>query len=592
MTLLSTLKVLVVLFFHFLVAEAIDFSDKATAVESWDILAAYSQASEWPNLSRNRAIGIRAQRDVSANVTIDHIVTPGVDLSRVVFEPYGYTADSLEYLRTLMNVGVQTFVLDLYYDEVDRNWLLCPKSRILKGMASNNISECNTSTFNLTSLISTIDQFLSVTNNDLDINVMFLLVRLNSLSFSTGLSLKANVTNSNVTSLSTAFSGIGRIVSPSGIDGNALPTMNNLLFKLSQRVFPVIIENNLPLNSTYDLSADKTTFFTLSGNSDSDPPVPDYPSLNLELQEVEDMKCQQITLPANSSSSLRFSYDTSSSPFTIQSYWESVQCGYSPIINHSLEDISNISTFLEVSSWAWAPFQPTVTNLDELNIQNLFSNLTNRDLLPAFTTSNYTLPALQKSLEIITADNNNSTIISGNNQLNDDNPDDEYVNRCAAISKIGWIATTCDRKLFAVCRNIKNSSDYAITVEKKSYMKADIECKALDGDYQLAVPRNTLEQNYMMSLIPYHENTVWIDLNSLSSENCWVVGVNSNCPYQVVVSNHIFVRMITPSTVMAFLLFLLLFVLQFQRIPVHKNRKYWRKLLNEKLKNDYDGVPS
>ncbi|ODQ47201.1 hypothetical protein PICMEDRAFT_15186 [Pichia membranifaciens NRRL Y-2026] len=591
MIILSTLKVLFLLLFHSFLAEAIDFSDKETAAESWDILAAYSQASEWPNLSRDRAIGIRAQRDVSANVTIDYIVTPGVDLSRVVFEPYGYNAGSLQYLKTLMNVGVQTFVLDLYYDETNRNWLLCPKSRLLNDTASSDISECSISTFNLTSLITTMNQFLSVTNNDLDINVMFLLVRLNSLS-STGLSFKANVTDSNITSLSTAFSGINKIVSPSSIDGNALPTLNNLLFKLSQRVFPVIIENNLPTNSTYDLSVDKTTFFTFARSSAFEQPVPGYPTLNLELQNSGNMKCQQIDLPANSSSSLRFSYDTRSSPFTIQSYWESVQCGYSPIISHSLEDISNISTFLEVSSWAWAPFQPTVTNLDELNIPNLFSNLTNRDLPAAFTTSNYTSTALQKSPEIITADNNNNTIISGNNEISDDNPDDEYVNRCAAISKIGWIATTCDRKLFAICVNIKNSSDYAITVEKKSYMKADIECKALDGDYQLALPRNTIEQNYMISLIPLHEDTIWIDLNSLSSENCWVVGVNSNCPYQLVVSNHIFVRMITPSTVMALLLFLLLFVLQFQRIPVHKNRKYWRKLLNEKLKNDYDGVPS
>lgn len=594
MIVVSALNFLVLLLFRFSAADAIEFSNKETVAECWDILAAYSQANEWPNLSRNRAISIRTQRDISANVTVDYNVAPGVDLDSVLFEPYGYNADSLEYFRTLMNVGIQSFVINLYYDERDKNWLLCPKDKIIKQSASRNISECESSTFNLATLISTLNQFLTSTNNDLDINVMFLLLKLNSFSFNRNQTILSSFTDSNVTSLSSTFSMIEKVVWPANIAGSTLPTLNNLLFKLSQRVFPIVLENNLPPNSTYDLSGDQATLFSSTKNSLSDQSMPGFQALNMDIQKVDELRCQYGDVSSNASS-LGFSYDTNATPFTLQSYWTSIQCGYSPILNHSFGNISDISIYLDASSWTWSPFQPTVTNFDELNIANLFANITDRDLLLAFPNASSDSVNASRSSNVI-APNKNDTETGSSGDVDDDDDDDddddEYINRCAVISKLGWIATTCDRKLYAVCVNTKNSSDYVLTTERKSYMKADIECKSIDEKYELALPRNVLEQQYIMSMIPPHENTLWINLNSLSSENCWVVGLNSNCPYQVVVSKHIFVQMITPSTVMAFLLFVLLFVLQFQRLPVHKNRKHWRKLLNEKLKNDYDGVPS
>lgn len=567
------------LLYHFFSANAIQLLER-DVIQSWETLTSYSQAKEWPNLSRTRAIGIRTQRDVAENSTLEYTIAPGLDLSTVVFDTYGYNSNSLTQFRTLMNVGVQTFAIHLYFDETNQNWLMCSENKILEQVDSNNYTECDVSTFNLTSVITTLNEFLAATNNDLDINLMFLLLDLNSINFNTSKTIPSNLTDSGIKSLGSVFNSIQKVVSPLTVDNNALPTLRNLLFKLSKRVFPVIIDNNLSSDTSYNLSDDKYTFFT-SLDSNTDASVT-FNVLDMEIKQEDEIECQTFQI-AYDNSSLHFSYDNEDEPFTLESYWESVRCGYSPIINHSFNNLSDISEFLDVALWSWAPYQPTQTDINELSIPNVFSNLTDRGI-PYYISQ---LESMQNDTDVY--EDNSSNNSSDNN--NDDDTD-EYSNRCAVLSKIGWIAVSCDKKFYAVCVNQKNSSDFVITNEKKTYGNSIYECNSMDGHYQLAIPRNTLQQYYMISKIPSGENVVWINLNSLSSKNCWVTGMGSTCPYQAVVSHHIFVQMITPSSVMGFLLFVLFLVMQFQQLPVHKNRKYWRKLLNEKLKNDYDGVPS
>lgn len=576
------IKLSVLLLYQFFSVNAIQLLEQSSVLQSWETLTSYSQAREWPNLSRNRAIGIRTQRDVSENSTLEYTIAPGLDLNTVVFDSYGYNSDSLDKFRTLMNVGVQSFVIHLYYDEINQNWLMCPKDKILEQMNSKNYTECDVSTFNLTSIVSTLNAFLTDTNNDLDINLMFLLLELNSINFNTNQTIPPNLTDSGIQSLGSIFNSIEKVVSPLNVDNNALPTLRTLLFKLSQRVFPVVIDNNLSPNTSYNLSDDKYTFFT-SLDSNTDASVT-FNVLDMEIKKEDDVECQTFQISFDNSS-LHFAYDTDDDPFTLQSYWESIKCGYSPIINHSFNNLSEITQFLEVSLWSWAPYQPTQTGINELSISDIFNNLTNRGI-PYYVSY---LESIRNYTTVFMEDSANN---SSDNDNGDGDDGDEYSNRCAVLSKIGWIATSCDEKFYAVCVNSKNSSDFVITNDKKSYSKSIIECKSIDGDYELTVPANTLQQYYMISLIPSGEDVLWINLNSLSSENCWVVGIDSTCPYQAVVSHHIFVQMITPSSVMGFLLFILFLVMQFQQLPVHRNRKYWRKLLNEKLKNDYDGVPS
>lgn len=564
--------------------------------EVWDEFTKYSQLKSWPYLSRARAAAIRTQRDVTANVSVTYSVTPGVDLTPVVFESLGYNADSLNDFRTLLNVGVQTFILDLYYHENSKAWLLCPPERLESiiggGYTSDyDFTECDAATFNLTSLISTLNNFLSNTNNNLNTNVMFLLLKLHSFSTAPNVTMPASLVNTNVTSLSAQFDTIDKIVSPLTVPSFNLPTMNDLLFRLGLRVFPIILENNLYDNTSYNLLDDQFTFY-ISLRSEKTDQWDSYNILDMDVYHIDEFE-NATTIPLRTQH-LAFAYDTSARPFSLKSYRKSVSLGYGPIISHALDNLSDISWFLELSCWSWSPYQPTSTDIDELQIPQIVSNISDYILNAPFTGRIFQHSDMfdNSSLNFIDSGANNNTDDNNNENSDDNNEDDEYLNRCAALSKIGWIATTCDRKLPVVCQNLRNASDFMLLDVEMDYMRAVSACKAMDGRYDIGVPRNVYDQITAMNLIPEDKEFVWINLNSLASENCWVVGLNTNCPYQLVTSTHVFVKMITPSTTMAVALAVALIILQSQRVPVHKNRRAWKRRIDEFSKNDIDGVPA
>lgn len=543
---------------------AIDLS--SDSIDAWETLTNSSQYRSWPNLSRSRAAGLRAQRDVAANISIVYNVVAGINLNTVVFDTFGYNETSLRQFRNLLNVGIQTFVVDLYYNEDDSNWGLCSKEMIIDQL-NTSTGQCDASTFNISSLVTTLNEFIVETNNVLSINVLYLMFRLNAFSFNE--TYDNNVRTPN--NLSTYINNIDKVVSPLVIDPDVLPTLTSLLFKYGLRVFPIVVQNNLSKNTSYNINEDMDVLYVATDSPN--PKQSNY--LTLSFKEHTKINCQNY--PRDIRPHLQFSYDSNDLPFTYNTYPESIGCGFSPILNHRFHNISELSNFLELSLWSWGPYQPTITDQDELDIKNFINEIDSGDLVINSSTFNY------------------SDYEYNSNGNNNDQDDDEYLNRCAALTKIGWIATSCDRKMHALCQNKFNVSEILITDDKISYMKADVQCQNFNGDtkkYELAVPRDAVQQTFYKSFIGNDSIGLWVNLNSLSSENCWVVGVNTNCPYQIIVSKHIFATLISVSTVMAFLLFLLLIYLQFQRLPVHKNRKYWRKLLNERAKNNHDGVPS
>jgi hypothetical protein len=558
----------------------------------WDELTEHSQANSWPFLSASRATAIRTQRDISANVSVAYHVVPGIDTRTVLFESSGYNETSLENLRTLLNVGVQTIILDLYYYEKNSQWLLCPPEEIYDQGLNRTVKDyCDSSNFNLTSIVSTLNGFLTATNNNLNTNVFFLLLKLNQFSVPySNITLPQNAITSNITSLSASLATISKVVSPLSIDNNQLPTLDNLLFKLGLRVFPIIVANELPKNTTYRFADDKFTLFTsptaIRGISSDPSIVEEFNMIDMEFMGIDS---ENSTCSKTADSKLSFTFDSEETPYTMAEYRRSISCAQSPIISHKFLNLSDISSFLEYSSWSWSAYQPTLTDIDELQFVSLIENLTDYEGLDTRADFN----GNQKFISTATYGVTSKTHFAASDGDDDDDEyNDEYVNRCAVLSKLGWIATACDRKLIYFCQNQENSSDIIVSQETLSYGSAHAACSTLNGHYSLAVPRNVMDQQYLISLLPDKRRFAWIDLNSLSSSNCWVVGPTTNCPYQNVVSTHIFVKLITPSSTMAGLLIILLIWLQFHRLPVHKNRKSWKRKINEMLKNEYEGVPS
>ncbi len=78
----------------------------------------------------------------------------------------------------------------------------------------------------------------------------------------------------------------------------------------------------------------------------------------------------------------------------------------------------------------------------------------------------------------------------------------------------------------------------------------------------------------------------------MSISNCWTTGgPYATCPYAQRTLRRSFIAMLIISCVVSVLL-ILFCITQFQKIPLHKNSKRWKKLINKYSEYDYDGVPA
>ena len=121
---------------------------------------------------------------------------------------------------------------------------------------------------------------------------------------------------------------------------------------------------------------------------------------------------------------------------------------------------------------------------------------------------------------------------------------DDRLFRCASISlQTGrWSVSDCSSKYPAACRSITQPYNWTLTDYDISYSFARQVCP---DDYEFAVPRTALENSYLTQRLgngkkegqgskddTVNEGRVWLDLNALDFQGCWVTGgPNATCPY-------------------------------------------------------------
>ncbi|CDK24905.1 unnamed protein product [Kuraishia capsulata CBS 1993] len=522
--------------------------------------------SEWPSLSATRATALRTQRDISKNISINEDVVIGARLSTLLWDVDGYQNSTLENVRNLLNVGVQALVLDVYLDESTLQWQLCPAP--LPTNSDFNVSSLkyNGATYvcdrylTLEGLLDVVKTFLIETDTNLSANLLDLVFVLRSIWPSSDPVSSALLESTN-TSLTKAISsvGLGRLflssdVSPDARSNYDFPTLDNFLFSENKRVLPVIISDYLSSNTSYEISDDESAFFVKGKNT------------NVAFEHFGDLECQGRVSESEVEDTLnyqfRFAYDDESSPFSTDDFKSTQLCGFTPILASPIQPLEDISSFLDYSFWSWAPAEPR--------------NLT----------------SLQKSV------NSTQTDVSSSSDL--------YISNCAVATSDGWKATNCYAKHYAACRNDTDPYDWYIeTSSKMTYFEAtglsqgnlnDVDNICHDGA-KFSCPRDAFQQAALLQVIEAkfgdEEVPVWIDMNSISSMNCWVTGgSNAACTYQKIVSKSVFSQMITPTCVCAFVLLMAMIILHFDRVPVQTNRKYWKRTLDKYSKNEYEGVPS
>lgn len=177
-------------------------------------------------------------------------------------------------------------------------------------------------------------------------------------------------------------------------------------------------------------------------------------------------------------------------------------------------------------------------------------------------------------------------------------PDEDDSNRirCAVLDlslQGHWRVEDCSNHHTAACRVGGSPYEWHLSSQKGSYSSvAEAGC----GDNEtFSAPRTGLENAYLHSkfLNSDHDSdmALWVNFNSLDEKDCWVVGVNSSCPY-IDDSDAERTRTVVVPTVAAVIVFILAVLTLFVKCAA--NRQNSRRGRRRKGEDgwDYEGVPS
>lgn len=168
--------------------------------------------------------------------------------------------------------------------------------------------------------------------------------------------------------------------------------------------------------------------------------------------------------------------------------------------------------------------------------------------------------------------------------------------RCAGLlynSSARWTVLDCQDRYPAACRAIGSPYLWRVPSSRGRYEQVNDNCP--DG-YNFAVPRTALENRHLLAVARAQAAVgefdgspiVWVNLNSLDVQDCWVTGVNATCPYSGAVRDPN--RVITVPAVAAVIV--LVVALLTLILKINSNRQISRRKRVGDDGWDYEGVPS
>lgn len=172
--------------------------------------------------------------------------------------------------------------------------------------------------------------------------------------------------------------------------------------------------------------------------------------------------------------------------------------------------------------------------------------------------------------------------------------------RCALLDLTlsgRWRVADCTEKHFAACRSFDSPYIWHLSSSRGTYSASGDSCPS---DTSFAAPRTGLENTYLSAAIGQElrvsdndgiDTGFWVDFNSLDAEGCWVVGVNSTCPYTV--PNSATRRTVVIPTVAAVIVFVIAALTLFVKCAANRqNSRRGRRRRRAADGWDYEGVPS
>lgn len=608
----------------------------------WLILAfAHATETNWPGLSTRAEQAYRAQRDIALGIPLDQLTPFGISANRLIFDVEGYSRDSLSTLNTVLNVGINAVMLDIYWNEYTKRWQLCP-APIPLGATTNSSETVEVSwkgnkyrcqpDFKDNDVYTTLRDYLRLLNINSQANVVRVILNLKLIANDTVV-VRTNTSDSSTavtgpvptsispgmvvylpsymeignTSLLSPLSTLGSFLyKPSDMDmtsplnttvayDDEYPSQQDFLYSLYKRTYVTALSHEFRNSSRgYNMTDDDhaTLFvfgknnFTLSEN------------LGDVLQECLRKQTGNYDPQWYKSrvqrSKFRTLIDTEDEPFSPEVAHSVLQCGYTPVLNATRYAISNrinltseyagsvINQYIPYAFWSWGPFEPN----------NTFTNRTSDSL--------HHTDVIGRSLEGEFDGNNNGN--DGLDDSEDDEPDwqetaiGQVAEKCVTIKPEGWALENCYNKYRLACKHTTNSFDWTISDEIALYFGTNQ--PRCPKNYFFSIPHLSTEQ---LALKTYLNSTgvdypVWVDMNDVTILGCFVTGgPYAECPYRRAVTTSNLIRLIAPSAVVAVVILILIFFERFFLMtPIHTNRRrHWKRVINQhNKKNDYEGVPS
>jgi hypothetical protein len=217
-------------------------------------------------------------------------------------------------------------------------------------------------------------------------------------------------------------------------------------------------------------------------------------------------------------------------------------CGITPFLNQSLADTTAdknplpYAAYVHSTLWSWAPGQPLNVTRDS-STENRCTVMTN-------------------------------SLVSGR-----------------------WEVADCADRYRAACRNPKEPYYWEVSSDTSDYDSAETLCQS---PLQFDVPHTALENAYLHAALQRSgepDQPVYVDLNQLGTAGCWVIGINSTCPYLQSTSTNRTSIVVVPTVAAVIIFFCAAFTFF---IKCASNRREDRRGRGRKMVGgwEYEGVPS
>lgn len=550
----------------------------------------------WPSLAVDTQLAIRTQRDISYDVPINQITDYGVSLKGILFNTKGYTTLSLPFISNFLNTGLNTMVIDLYWNNLTHLWQLCPApypinmtdaTQTVKLNWEGRRYECS-STFTVDSIMQSIYSHLISTNTNMNVNFMKLLYRLHKINIPSNATAFYQKSSSygNATLSDAVHSLGGTLYLPSDAQSYrtnlatavnhksfynstdwGFPNLQTFFYTDLKRIMVMVVHDEVTHTGVYNYTVNDENSIFIKGKSvnvtlDSiDSSAADECISNVfNLSSVDPELFRKTAL----SNGFRYVYDIGNMSFNDVTYKSLIRCGFSPILNTSFhmpnkESIGTImNRFIPLSFWSWS------------------SNLT-------------------QALEDLMS--SNSSFARRHSDTKSPSPAvNQEANNCVSIWEQGWKIENCYKSLPYACQSNTDPIDWKIGNHARQYFDV-YKASSCPQGYAIGAPKLSIEMIALLAAISRTDTKfpLWIDVNDITVKGCFVKGgPYAKCPYQDIVSEKVLAGLIAPSFVTIIVMIILFLMEKLWRVnPIQTERKrYWKRKINEFNKEVYEGVPS